>query len=240
MDVIRLSCHGSSKDLFCKTGVRRMLGTFPSLTSSSPLTCFFAFLFTGVPSMPVPTFPPYHVMPMSPPYLLPVPSPSPLLPPLSLSQPTAPPPTGAAMHAPSFPLWTSSSASPLFSFASVFSLAVMSVAQSLLPAVSAAAVPTGPLYTSSSVPQSPGLCPPGSAAAPRFTYPEVVPPLKSTPVTNGTFEPPASPGWQPTPSTPTTGRPDGNLVSSVGLEYSRVSVLTGMERRESAVLKYAV
>ncbi|XP_061445943.1 serine/threonine-protein kinase WNK4 [Rhineura floridana] len=161
---------------------------------------------TGVPSVPVQTWPSYHMVPTTPatpPYLFPVPQPipppTPLLPPLPLAPPTAP----------SVPLWTSPT-SPLFSLANVFSLAVMSVAQSLLPTVSAAPAQAGPLYTSP-VPQSPVLCPPRPTPA-CFTYPEVASPAKPAQLANGMLRAPAAPGSQPSPTAPTTVRPDNSTV----------------------------
>ncbi|XP_062988288.1 serine/threonine-protein kinase WNK4 isoform X2 [Elgaria multicarinata webbii] len=175
---------------------------------------------TGVPSMPVQTWPPYHVVPMTPatpPYLLPIPQPitprSPLL-----ASPSAPP----AVHTPPVPLWTPST-SPIFSLANVFSLAVMSVAQSLLPAVSVVPAQTGPLYTSP-IPQPPVFCPPSPTAA-RFVYPEVVSPTNPTQVASEMSEPLASPVCQPSPNASVTGRPDNHMVPSASpLSGSQLTV----------------
>ncbi|XP_078233879.1 serine/threonine-protein kinase WNK4 isoform X2 [Pogona vitticeps] len=191
-------------------------------TVSSPSTQSFGMpLFpvatTAVPSMPGQPWPTYHMMPMTPatpPYLLtipqPIPSPSPLLPPLPITS-TAAPPTAAAVHAPSVPLWTPSTA-PLFSLANVFSLAVMSVAHSLLPAVSGAPAQTGPLYTSP-VPQSPATCPPSPTSS-CFVYPDVAAPTTSpVQLANGSFGPMASPGSQQPPVTSVAGKRNNNMVS---------------------------
>ncbi|XP_053115226.1 serine/threonine-protein kinase WNK4 isoform X2 [Hemicordylus capensis] len=179
---------------------------FPSISAVS----------TGVPSVPVQTWPSYHMVP-TPPYLLPIPqpipTPSPLLPPLSLTPPTAPP-ISSAMQAPAVPLWTSS-ASPLLSLANVFSLAVMSVAHSLLPAVSVVPAQTGPLYTSP-VPQSPVLCPPSSTAT-RFVYPEVVFPTKQAQQANGILEPPVSPYCLLSPSTTSAVKPENSMAPPASL-----------------------
>ncbi|XP_060138256.1 serine/threonine-protein kinase WNK4 isoform X3 [Zootoca vivipara] len=171
---------------------------------------------TGVPCVPAQTWPPYHMVPTTPatpPYLFPVPQPiaplSPLLPALSLPPPPTPP-IAPAVQPPIAPLWTPST-SPLLSLANVFSLAVMSVAQSLLPAVTAASAQAGPLYTSP-VSQSPVLYPPSPAPA-RFVYPEVmVTPAKPAQLANGALGVPVPPGSLPPLSTPTTGRPDDGMV----------------------------
>ncbi|XP_066485312.1 serine/threonine-protein kinase WNK4 [Tiliqua scincoides] len=166
---------------------------------------------TGIPRMPVQTWPSYHMV--SAPYLLPIPQPvpppSPLLPSVPAPPPTAPP-VSTAVHIPPIPLWTSTT-SPLLSLANVFSLAVMSVAQSLLPAVSVVPAQTGPLYTSP-VPQSPVFCPP-SPTTTHFVYPEVASPIKpaQTYISNGIFEPPLSPGGQLSPSSPTTGSLENSM-----------------------------
>ncbi|KAL8175764.1 UNVERIFIED_CONTAM: hypothetical protein K2H54_007243 [Gekko kuhli] len=150
----------------------------------------------GAPSVAAETWTAHPGVPATPPYLLPVsqpmPPPSALLPPLSLASPTVPS-VGTAGHPPPLPLWTSSPSPPpsLFSLANVFSLAVMSMAQSLLPAVSGVPAQTGPIYTSPA-PQSPGLCPPGQTAA-HFIYPEMAPPTKPAPLVNGLLGPQASP-----------------------------------------------
>ncbi|KAH0627002.1 hypothetical protein JD844_002353 [Phrynosoma platyrhinos] len=179
----------------------------------------FSTASTGVPSMPMQTWPSYHMVsmtPTAPPYLFPLsqpmPPPSPLLPSLPLTSPTAPaaPAPVVSMAAPSVPLWTPSTA-PLFSLANVFSLAVMSVAQSLLPAVSVVPAQTGPLYTSP-VPQSPVFCPPSPSTAPRFIYPEVASPTKAAQLANGTFGPLPPPGCQQPPVTSAPGRPDNSVV----------------------------
>ncbi|XP_060111260.1 serine/threonine-protein kinase WNK4 [Heteronotia binoei] len=147
----------------------------------------------GVPDIAAQTWSSYPRMPTIPCYLLPVSQPasppSALLPPLSLPSPTVP----SVGQPPLIPLWTSSpSPSPsLFSLANVFSLAAMSVAQSLLPAVSGAPAQTGPVYTSP-VSQSPGLCPPSQATA-HFIYPEVPPPTKPAQLVNKLFGSQASP-----------------------------------------------
>lgn len=162
--------------------------------------------------MPVQTWPSYHMVPTSPSYLLPIPQPSPLLPSVPLPIPTAPPVSTAV---PPTSLWTSTT-SPLFSLANVFSLAVMSVAQSLLSPVSVMPAQTGPLYTSP-VPQSPVVCPPSSTTT-RFVYPEVASPVKPAQIANGIFEPPLSLGGQLSLSTPTTGNLENNLVCLTGIE----------------------
>lgn len=162
--------------------------------------------------MPVQTWPSYHMM-TSPPYILPIPQPIPPASPLLPSVPVPPPPTppvSTAVHVPPIPLWTSTT-SPLFSLANVFSLAVMSVAQSLLPAVSVVPAQTGPLYTSP-VPQSPVLCPP-SPTTTSFVYPDVASPIKPAQIANGMFEMPLFPGGQLSPSTPTTGTLENSMVS---------------------------
>ncbi|KAJ6660496.1 hypothetical protein lerEdw1_017493 [Lerista edwardsae] len=185
-----------------------------SFHASYPFIDSFAFLLTGVPRMPVQTWPSYHMVPSSPSYLLPIPQPipqpSPLLPSVPLPPPTAPP-VSTAVQVPSIPLWTSTT-SPLFSLANVFSLAVMSVAQSLLSPVSVVPAQTGPLYTSP-VPQAPVLCPP-SPTTTHFVYPEVASPIKPAQVANGIFEPPLSLGGPLSPSTPTTGNLENNVQAS--------------------------
>lgn len=165
---------------------------------------------TGVHRMPVQTWPSYHMM-TSPPYILPIPQPIPPASPLLPSVPVPPPPASpvsTAVHVPPIPLWTSTT-SPLFSLANVFSLAVMSVAQSLLPAVSVVPAQTGPLYTSP-VPQSPVLCPP-SPTTTSFVYPDVASPIKPAQIANGMFEMPLFPGGQLSPSTPTTGTLENSM-----------------------------
>nr|XP_060637261.1 serine/threonine-protein kinase WNK4 [Anolis sagrei ordinatus] len=184
----------------------------PSSTQTFGLP-IFSTASTGVPSMPMQSWPSYHMVPMTPtapPYLLPVsqpiPSPSPFLPQLPLTSPTAPPATAAA---PPVPLWTTSN-SPLFSLANVFSLAVMSMAQSLLPAVSVVPSQTGPLYTSP-VPQSPLFPPPSPTTAPHFIYPEVASPTKPAQLANGMFGPPPPPGCQPSPVNSVPWRPGDSV-----------------------------
>ncbi|KAM6452153.1 serine/threonine-protein kinase WNK4 isoform 2-T2 [Liasis olivaceus] len=181
-----------------------------SISSSSSLS--------GVPSMPGQTWPTYHMYPgtpTAPSYLVPIPQPvSPpnsVLPTLPLTSSTAPS-TGTAVHAPPVPMWPPST-SPLFSLANVFSLAVMSMAQSLLPAVSVGTAQTGPLYTSP-VPQPPILCPPSSTAS-RFIYPELVPPHKPAHLANGMLGPMVSPGCKPSPVTSVAGNPENSPVAPV-------------------------
>nr|XP_056719347.1 serine/threonine-protein kinase WNK4 [Euleptes europaea] len=167
----------------------------------------------GGPGISVQPWPSYPRGATTPPCLLPMaqptPPPSALLPPLSLAPPTIPS-VSTAGHTPPLPLWTSSpSPSPsLFSLANVFSLAVMSVAQSFLPAVSGVPAQTGPLYTSP-VPQSPGLCPPSHTAA-HFIYPEMGPPAKPVQL----FGSQASPGHPLPSNTSASGSPDNSLVST--------------------------
>ncbi|XP_044274607.1 serine/threonine-protein kinase WNK4 isoform X2 [Varanus komodoensis] len=167
----------------------------------------------GVPSMSVQTWPPYHRVPMTPassPYFLPIPQPitppSSLLPVSSFASPTAP----TTVPAPPVPLWTPS-ISPLFSLANVFSLTVMSMAQTLLP-MSLASAQAEPLYTSP-IPQSSVLCLP-SPTATHFIYPEVSP-TKPTQLDNEMFRPLVSPVSQPFPNAPLTGSPDNNMVLPV-------------------------
>ncbi|XP_054851642.1 serine/threonine-protein kinase WNK4 isoform X2 [Eublepharis macularius] len=174
----------------------------------------------GVPSLAAQTCSSYPRVPVTPPYVLPVPQPipppSPLLPPLTLAPPTVPS-VDTTGHVPPLPLWTSSP-SPLFSLANVFSLAMMSMAQTLLPAVSGVPTQTGPLYTSP-VPQSPGICPPSSTAA-QFIYPEMVPPAKPAQLVNGLFGSWASPGC-PLPSNGSAPGSPGNSLQAPSSTGSR-------------------
>ncbi|KAJ7313412.1 hypothetical protein JRQ81_004759 [Phrynocephalus forsythii] len=185
--------------------------TVPSASTQNYRLPLFPVASTAVPGMPGQPWPTYHMVPMTPstpPYLLtipqPIPSPSPLLPPLPIASAAAPPPATAA-HTPSVPLWTPST-DPLFSLANVFSLAVMSVAQTLLPAVSIAPAQTGPLYTSP-LPQSPVPCSPSPTPS-CFVYPDVATPT-TTPVqlANGPFGPTAPPDGQQSPVTSVAGKP---------------------------------
>ncbi|XP_048373909.1 serine/threonine-protein kinase WNK4 isoform X1 [Sphaerodactylus townsendi] len=156
----------------------------------------------GAPGVAAQTWPSYLRGPTMPPSLLPMPQPNP--PPNALLSPLSYPP------APPSP-WTSSpSPSPsLFSLANVFSLAVMSVAQSFLPAVSGVPAQTGPLYTSPA-PQSPAFCPASQAAA-HFVYPEMAPPAQPAQVGNGLFGSPASPGGLPPSNTCALESPQNGL-----------------------------
>ncbi|XP_015282075.1 PREDICTED: serine/threonine-protein kinase WNK4 [Gekko japonicus] len=190
----------------------QLQGLSRSISSSSSLS--------GAPSIAAQTWTSRPAVPATPPYLLPVsqpiPPPGALPPPVSLALPTVPS-VGTTGHTPPLPLWTSSpSPSPsLFSLANVFSLAVMSVAQSLLPAVSGVPAQAGPVYTSP-VPQSPGPCPPSQAAA-HFIYPETVPPTQPAPLANGLFGPQAS----PLPSdTSAAESPDNSLATSSAFLHS--------------------
>uniref|UniRef100_A0A8C6XES2 non-specific serine/threonine protein kinase n=1 Tax=Naja naja TaxID=35670 RepID=A0A8C6XES2_NAJNA len=169
----------------------------------------------GITTTPVQTWPTYHMYPgtpTTPSYLVPIPQPiSPpnsVLPTLPLTSSNAPS-IGTAVHAPSIPMWPTST-SPLFSLADVFSLAMMSMAQSLLPAVSVRTAQTGPLYTSP-VPQPPVLCPPSPTTV-RFIYPELVSSLKPAHVANG---PVVSPSCNPTPVTSIAGNSEHSPVDPV-------------------------
>ncbi|XP_070585667.1 serine/threonine-protein kinase WNK4 isoform X1 [Erythrolamprus reginae] len=174
---------------------------------------------TGVTSTPGQTWPTYHMYPgtpTTPSYLVPIPQPiSPpnsVLPTLPLISSTAPS-IGTAVHATPVPMW-STSTSPLFSIANVFSMAMMSMAQSLLPAVSVGTAQTGPLYTSP-VQQPPILCPPSPSAV-RFIYPELVSTPKAAHLANGMLGPVASPGYKPTPVASVAGNSENqNSVAPV-------------------------
>ncbi|XP_039183584.1 serine/threonine-protein kinase WNK4 isoform X2 [Crotalus tigris] len=172
----------------------------------------------GVTSIPAQTWPTYHIYPgtpTTPSYLVPIPQP--ISPPNSVL-PTLPPTTsiapsiGTAVHAPPIPMWPPST-SPLFSLANVFSLAMMSMAQSLLPAVSVGTAQTGPLYTSP-VPQPPVLCPPTPTTV-RFIYPELVSSPKPVHLANGMLGPVVSPGFKPSPVTSVAGNSENNPVTPV-------------------------
>ncbi|XP_077169244.1 serine/threonine-protein kinase WNK4 isoform X2 [Paroedura picta] len=178
----------------------------------------FGFPLLSLPPKGVPS-----TGPATPPSLLPgsypATPPSSRLPPLPLASPAVPPaaPPG---QAPS--LWTSSSSPSLFSLANVFSLAVMSVAQSLLPAVSGAPAHTGPVYTSP-VPQSPGPCPSSQTAA-HFVYPETPPPGQPAQLGKGLLglqpsQPPSSSSASETPDNslappPHSSHPGAPLIVS--------------------------
>ncbi|XP_063156519.1 serine/threonine-protein kinase WNK4 isoform X2 [Candoia aspera] len=195
----------------------------------------------GVPSMPGQTWPTYHMYPgtpTAPSYLVPIPQP--ISPPNS-ALPTSPltsstaPSIGTAVHAPPVPMWPPST-SPLFSLANVFSLAVMSMAQSLLPAVSVGTAQTGPLYTSP-VPQPPIRCPPSSTAA-RFIYPELVSPPKPAHLANGMLGPMVSPGSL---VTSVAGNPENSPVTPVSswsgsqLPISDLPTSSGSSAQQSSI-----
>uniref|UniRef100_A0A8D0GK38 Uncharacterized protein n=1 Tax=Sphenodon punctatus TaxID=8508 RepID=A0A8D0GK38_SPHPU len=141
-----------------------------------------------------------------------VPSPVPYPPCTSLSPPPVPPASNAVPSlAP--PSWSPAATAPLFSLANALSLAVMSMAHSLLPAVT-------PAPTQARVPHPtpimhpPALYPPSRGPA-HFVYPEVTPPVESVPLVNGLWAgPTASPNCPPSPSTPVAaaGRPEIGLV----------------------------
>ncbi|XP_026543444.1 serine/threonine-protein kinase WNK4 [Notechis scutatus] len=172
----------------------------------------------GITNIPGQTWPTYHMYPgtpTTPSYLVPIPQPiSPpnsVLPTLPLTSSNAPS-IGTAVPAPPIPMWPTST-SPLFSLADVFSLAMMSMAQSFLPAVSVRTAQTGPLYTSP-VPQPPVLCPPSPTTV-RFIYPELVSSPKPAHLANGMLGPVVSPSYNPTPVTSIAGNSENSPVAPV-------------------------
>ncbi|XP_058039156.1 serine/threonine-protein kinase WNK4 isoform X2 [Ahaetulla prasina] len=176
----------------------------------------FSTTSAGVTSTPGQTWPTYHMYPgtpTTPSYLVPIPqpisTPSSVLPTLPLTSSTAAS-IGPAVHAPAIPMW-STSTSPLFSFANVFSLAMMSMAHSLLPVVSGGTAQTGPLYTSP-VPQPSVLCPPSPSTV-RFIYPELVCSPKPVHLANGMLGPVVSPGSKAIPVTSVAGNSDNHPVA---------------------------
>ncbi|XP_034272091.1 serine/threonine-protein kinase WNK4 isoform X2 [Pantherophis guttatus] len=185
------------------------------LSCSISSTSSLSGIITSTPGQTWPTYHMYPGTPTTPSYLVPIPQPiSPpnsVLPTLPLTSSTAPS-IGTAVHAPAIPMW-STSTSPLFSFANVFSLAMMSMAQSLLPAVSVGTAQTGPLYTSP-VPQPPVLCPPSPTTV-RFIYPELVSSPKPAHLANGMLGPVVSPGCKPTPVTSVAGNSENHPVAPV-------------------------
>ncbi|XP_074835330.1 serine/threonine-protein kinase WNK4 isoform X2 [Carettochelys insculpta] len=128
--------------------------------------------------------------------------------------PTTPPGGGLSSLGPlsppvntTMPPW-SPAASPLFSLAEMFSLAMMSVAQTLLPSVSSAAAPPGePL-------------PPAPIPRPQALYLGPDPPAlaKPAPPCNGTQDPHTTPVWGAAPAPQSLGRSHTgeSLLSSVG------------------------
>ncbi|XP_067397493.1 serine/threonine-protein kinase WNK4 isoform X2 [Emydura macquarii macquarii] len=165
----------------------------PAAATGSPAWSWPSFLTAPglAPSQPFPQPAPTHT-PLS--ATLPrggLSSPSPLSPPLNNTTAPASP-------------WSPATA-PLFSLAEMFSLAMMSMAQTLLPSVSSAATPPGGHLAPAQRPRPQALY----LGPAHFTYPDPAALVEPVPRCNGTQEPnrapamgtggPASP-WAPAPS----------------------------------------
>ncbi|XP_013910838.1 PREDICTED: serine/threonine-protein kinase WNK4 isoform X2 [Thamnophis sirtalis] len=192
--------------------------TIPPTTTQNLGQPLLSTTSAGITSTPGQTWPTYHMYPgtpTTPSYFVPIPQPISLpnsvLPTLPLANSTAPS-IGTTVHAPPIPMW-STSTSPLFSFANVFSLAMMSMAQSFLPAVSVGTAQTGPLYTSP-LPQPPVLCPPSPTTV-RFIYPELGSSPKPAHFVNGMLGSVVSPGCKPTPVPVVAGNSENHPVPPV-------------------------
>ncbi|XP_075767630.1 serine/threonine-protein kinase WNK4 isoform X2 [Pelodiscus sinensis] len=200
-----LGSSPSDSDLFS-------LADTPPVAQPGGLQPLLPVAMPGSPSTAAWSWPSFSMAPSLVPYRLPT---SPSFPQTAGPQaggsllPTTPP--GAGLSTPATPPW-SPVTSPLISLAEMFSLAMMSMAHTLLPTVTVAAAPPGGPQAPAPIPRPQALY----LGPAHFTSPDPTGLLEPAPCCNGTQDPHSTPAWEPAPAPQSLGRGGtrGSLLSS--------------------------
>nr|XP_025041726.1 serine/threonine-protein kinase WNK4 [Pelodiscus sinensis] len=200
-----LGSSPSDSDLFS-------LADTPPVAQPGGLQPLLPVAMPGSPSTAAWSWPSFSMAPSLVPYRLPT---SPSFPQTAGPQaggsllPTTPP--GAGLSTPATPPW-SPVTSPLISLAEMFSLAMMSMAHTLLPTVTVAAAPPGGPQAPAPIPRPQALY----LGPAHFTSPDPAGLLEPAPCCNGTQDPHSTPAWEPAPAPQSLGRGGtrGSLLSS--------------------------